>query len=368
MQTGDGLLARLRIVDGRVTPDQLATIARLARTHGNGVVEISARGNLQIRGLSAQSAPALAAGIEAALSLQTGLVIDLSPIAGEDPAEKDDPRPLAAQIRKGSEPFSKRLSPKVSVVIDSGGQISLASAKADIRLLALGKDRWAVTLGGGKPQIMDGGGATSATLALLSALAAFGPDARAVDLFPSAGSRTGLHLREAHTVGRFTLTSGFTRGIALPFSSIGADALGALAETAMRFGIRTLRLAYGHALLIDDAPEAMMLDTEKLGFITDPDDARLKISACVGSAGCASGHIDARTIAAGIAATDQMDSILHVSGCAKGCAHPARADVTLVGLDSGIGLVIDGRAGDTPRQIVDEAGIGRALAASRKSG
>ena len=39
---------------------------------------------------------------------------------------------------------------------------------------------------------------------------------------------------------------------------------------------------------------------------------------------------------------------LHVSGCAKGCAHPAAAPVTLVGSDDGAGLVIDGRAGDEP--------------------
>ena len=43
---------------------------------------------------------------------------------------------------------------------------------------------------------------------------------------------------------------------------------------------------------------------------------------------------------------------LHVSGCGKGCAHPGSANVTLVGRPDGYGLVIDGRAGDTPQAIL----------------
>ena len=34
--------------------------------------------------------------------------------------------------------------------------------------------------------------------------------------------------------------------------------------------------------------------------------------------------------------------MLHVSGCAKGCAHPALATLTFVGMDEGIALVHEG--------------------------
>jgi precorrin-3B synthase len=38
---------------------------------------------------------------------------------------------------------------------------------------------------------------------------------------------------------------------------------------------------------------------------------------------------------------------LHVSGCAKGCAHPGPADLTLVGQENGCyGLVVGGTARD----------------------
>ena len=38
---------------------------------------------------------------------------------------------------------------------------------------------------------------------------------------------------------------------------------------------------------------------------------------------------------------------LHISGCAKGCAHPRAAALTFVGQERGAGLVVSGRAGDT---------------------
>ncbi|MBC9210132.1 precorrin-3B synthase, partial [Roseomonas aerophila] len=40
--------------------------------------------------------------------------------------------------------------------------------------------------------------------------------------------------------------------------------------------------------------------------------------------------------------------LLHVSGCAKGCAHPGAAPATLVGQPGGLALVRNGRAGDPP--------------------
>jgi precorrin-3B synthase len=50
---------------------------------------------------------------------------------------------------------------------------------------------------------------------------------------------------------------------------------------------------------------------------------------------------------------------VHVSGCAKGCARRAAADLTLVGKDGRYGVVIRGSARDEPlvrmeiREIVD---------------
>ena len=61
METGDGWLVRLHPPGARLTPAQLRRIAALAARHGNGLIEISARGNMQLRGVTAESHPALVA-------------------------------------------------------------------------------------------------------------------------------------------------------------------------------------------------------------------------------------------------------------------------------------------------------------------
>ncbi|SFV16687.1 precorrin-3B synthase [Methylobacterium sp. 174MFSha1.1] len=55
MPTGDGLLVRLHPVAGRLTADQARAAARAAREGGNGLLDVTARGNLQIRGVTAES-------------------------------------------------------------------------------------------------------------------------------------------------------------------------------------------------------------------------------------------------------------------------------------------------------------------------
>ncbi|HUH49879.1 MAG TPA: precorrin-3B synthase, partial [Mycoplana sp.] len=60
MRTGDGLLVRLRPVRVGLKPSDYIAIARLAAAHGNGLLEVTARGNLQIRGLLEETVPRLA--------------------------------------------------------------------------------------------------------------------------------------------------------------------------------------------------------------------------------------------------------------------------------------------------------------------
>ena len=51
MPTGDGLLVRVRISAGRLSLDQAEALASCARDCGNGTIEVSSRGNLQLRGV-----------------------------------------------------------------------------------------------------------------------------------------------------------------------------------------------------------------------------------------------------------------------------------------------------------------------------
>ena len=98
-------------------------------------------------------------------------------------------------------------------------------------------------------------------------------------------------------------------------------------------------------LLLEDVAEAPALP----GLIHDARDARLRIDVCTGAPGCPQGLSQTRALARALAPHLPQGRHLHISGCAKGCAHPGPAPLTLTatGPDR-FDLVRDGRAGDAP--------------------
>lgn len=372
MQTGDGLLARIRISGGRIDPVRLEQLAIICGTYGNGIMEITARGNLQVRGLTGSVMSAFAAEVRQIVTVETGLVVETPPLAGDDPLEFIDPRPLAAEIKALSAPLTSCFGPKVTVIVDGNGQIGLEALKADLRFVAVASDRWLISVGatllGTTERPVD------CARIVLMALAALGKSARATDL-PRAELEAALGSLVAPSaivyqpvtapIGRFEFRRSSITGLGLPFGAIAWQSIGALADGAWRFGISEFRLGPHHSLLATGADDSLLDEVPQIGFITDPNDPRRRISACIGSEGCAAGHIAARRDAARLAPGLAADTYLHVSGCAKGCAHPGPADVTLVGRADGYGLVIDGRAGDTPRALLRADQLGAVLAAAQ---
>lgn len=150
--------------------------------------------------------------------------------------------------------------------------------------------------------------------------------------------------------GRFALS------ISLPFGQAEARDLARLVASAEALGIDDIRLAPGRTIIAlcpsRETAKDLRNTATALGFVTDPADPRRSISACPGSPACASGKMPARRMAFAIArqAAGLLDGSisLHVSGCVKGCAHPGTAALTLVGTESGVGLVANGTARDEP--------------------
>jgi precorrin-3B synthase len=144
----------------------------------------------------------------------------------------------------------------------------------------------------------------------------------------------------------------FALGIALPYGSMPADKIIALAKSAV--GTTEIRLAPGRALFFVGQPDAACTSLQQtaaaLGFATSPTDPRTRIAACPGTPACASGRIATRDIAETIATenADILDFTLHISGCAKGCAHPGPAALSIVGGEIGAGLVVNATAKALP--------------------
>ena len=138
LPTGDGLLVRILPI-GTIALETFAALGAAARACGNGIIEITARGSIQVRGLSPHSAPRFADAVAAlGIAAEDGVPILCNPLAGLAAAEIFDAAALAAALRRAvtRQSLAGRLDPKVSVVIDGGAPLNLARVPADIRVRA----------------------------------------------------------------------------------------------------------------------------------------------------------------------------------------------------------------------------------------
>src|SRR5207302_7260971 len=101
MATGDGLLVRLTPTGATMSCEAFAALCTAARNCGNGVIEITSRGSIQIRGLteaSVKSFAAAVAGID--LAFGEGPPVLSDPLAGLAPEESVDASAIAADLRR----------------------------------------------------------------------------------------------------------------------------------------------------------------------------------------------------------------------------------------------------------------------------
>jgi precorrin-3B synthase len=396
MQTGDGLLVRLNPITQGLPPKTLIGLCKSAMRHGNGIIEVTARGSVQIRGLTETSAQLLAEGVDAlGISVRTGVPVETGPLAGLDPTEIADPTPLAESIREAiaTRRLSERLGPKVSVVVDGGGMFCMDSVQADIRLIA-DDGAWQLSIAGDAATAtflrnVSTEDATAAAISILESIAKLGREARARDsipltngpsspcrdLLPASGEKeiardvpassfspfAGRRSRQGDEgqiakLGIVDLGKAHALSIALSYGSVTAETLTTLCEAAAAHGASEIRPALQRRLIIlglsAQACAALQAESAVLGFITNASDPRRSIAACPGAPACASGQIETREIAERIAeqSGDVLDPsvTLHISGCAKGCAHPAASALTIVGGENGAGFVVCGTAKGLP--------------------
>jgi precorrin-3B synthase len=382
MPTGDGLLARL-MPSAPIPPDALVALCDASEAHGNGIVEVTQRGSLQIRGLSPDSAPVFARTVFAlGLGAEGGPPILTSPLMGLDALERADLRALVAALRTDltNRGALASLGPKVSLLIDGGGVLHLDDVPGDLRLQANTDSRLHVSIAGTAADATRLGWvephqALEVIVHVLGSIASRGRGARARDF---ANSRDAHALRAslagmlsdgpppaprppAEPIGSHRLNDGRVAiGVALAFGYTEAAVLRRFAQAAARCGAASIQPAPGRALLtigLGAAATGEFVDSAAAeGFVVRPDDARRYVVACAGAPACRSAMLCTRQVAPAIAraARPFLDGSLtiHVSGCTKGCAHPGAAALTFIGPDR---LVVHGRAGDVPHGTASAA-------------
>lgn len=344
MASGDGLLVRVKPPGAIVTADAARQLGAAVARYGNGVIELTNRAAIQVRGLTeAGRAPFAAVMVAAGLAapdpnVERRRVVILSPLAG------GEIRAIAAAIEATlvRDPRLTALPAKFGVSVDGGGVLPLGDVGADIHVVC--------TEATCSVMLMDKGYAKTVAAAEVP---------KVVSHFAlvclDLGARRLPPLRQLAGIGwlPYSNSEHGIFGFGLPFGAITATTLTSLAALAGQWGDGTLRVTPWRAFIVPGVPADAISRLREagaaLGLIIDAADPRQAIFACPGQPACASATVAARADAEQLVKLG-LPATVHVSGCAKGCAHPAPARITLVGEVGHYNIVRNGRSTDTPSE------------------
>jgi precorrin-3B synthase len=347
--SGDGLLARVKPPGSRLSAEAARTLAAAATACGNGVIELTSRGNIQVRGLTAASAPRFARAMVAAGLACADPAVERRRNVLVAPCADAPTRAVAAALEaRLADAALADLPDKFGFVVDGGGGLPLDTISGDVRLRA-DAAHWLVWCDGAPAAAMCSAD-EAIELAVMIAVAFLALNPRERRMRDAAGAPALLRMtgafpstavpspaRPPRCIGQ--LAGGF--GIGLPFGSTDGATLAAVAALA------PLWVTPWRAFIIEKplSPFGEAGRVRRRALLTDPSDPRLTLAACPGRPACAHALADTRADAAKLAA--MLPGLrAHLSGCAKGCAHPAVAPITLVARPDGYALVRNGRTAD----------------------
>jgi precorrin-3B synthase len=419
MRSGDGLLLRAKTIGPTLTAEHALEIVAISESCGNGLIDLSQRAQLQLRGLreaTLREAHERLHGLgmlarDAATESVLNFIV--SPLAGLGAGDAIDARDildsLARDLADGRDLHA--LPGKFGFLIDDGGALGLADVSTDIRLEAHVADdepRVAVIADGARDRAVlvrpTEAPATALRLAraflalrkgrefelrrMRSAIAAFGVDALAREArlasipyrsacrgahaseflgvrplpgppSPAAGEKGALSMQGApcslsRERSEREREGACYAGVGAPFGRLRASDLALLATLARSHGAGELRLTPWRAILLPCASESAAREivdsAARRGLIVDACDPRLAVVACPGAPECPQAQGATRNEIDRLAPLARRlaseGAALHISGCAKGCAMPRAAKITLVARERGFDLIEDGRAGD----------------------
>ncbi|MEV0342387.1 precorrin-3B synthase [Nocardia sp. NPDC050713] len=364
-QAADGPLARIRVPGGRLTSDQVLALATAASEFGDGAIELTSRGNLQLRQVrdaEALTAHLTAAGLLPSRTHERVRNIVASPLSGRV-GGLADVRGLVGDLdaRLCATPRLAELPGRVLFTLDDGrGDVS--GLDGDIGVHAVGPDEFALLLAGA-----DTGIRVTKAEAVDSVLAA------AEGFLEVSSGQWRLH-EVADGPARIIESIGLTPGTErveitaaqdVPIGWLDQDDGSVALGAGVRLGALDARLAEfvaaierpviitpWRSLIVADleewAAEQVVRVLAPMGLIFDAASPWLHVSACAGQPGCAKSLTDVRAdvtaavesgrVLADSSSTDSAGDNIpaeevtvagrqHWSGCDRRCGRP-RGEVT----------------------------------------
>ncbi|AGB23986.1 precorrin-3B synthase [Mycobacterium sp. JS623] len=335
-QAADGALARVRLPGGVISPGQLEALARAAAEFGSPAMELTSRGNIQLRAITDTTAVAEIAAAAGLLPSQTHervRNIVASPLSGRV-GGRTDIRGLVTELDETirSEPALAELPGRFLFGVDDG-RADISGLAADAGAHFLDETTAALLLAGRDTGVrLDRPDVVPALITVATRFAAtrgkawrvaeltdtalllghFTPSAEPGTTWPPAGRPPVGWL--AQDDGRVAL------GAAVPLGVLQARVAEFLAAIGAPLAITPWR-----SVLVFDLDEGVA-DTAlrvlaPMDLVFDETSPWLSISACTGSPGCEHSAADVRADAT--AALDApADGHRHFVGCDRACGSP----------------------------------------------
>lgn len=313
---------RVRLVGGRITADQLAELADLA---GGEPLELTSRGNVQVRGVAdLQDARGrlAAAGLLPSESHERVRNIVASPLS-------DELRSTAADLDSGllSRPALAELPGRFLFALDDGtADVAAHAADVESRSGRLHLD--------GHPT--DLAGTVDLLLAAAQAFLDLRDDEWRVRDLPDGARRVAGALGGSVTgprdvpaapsalpVGWFDRPDGTVAlGAGVPLGRLDPKLARFVAAVEHPITITPWRTLVLHGL-DEGAAETVVRVLAPMGLIFDAHAPALRVSACVGDHGCARAQGDSLALAAELIDGIDADERVHVVACERACGAPS---------------------------------------------
>jgi precorrin-3B synthase len=357
----DGALARVRVPGGLLAGGQLRALAAAARDLGDGALELTSRGNVQLRGLAdgaeAELGDRLAAvGLLPSASHERVRNVLASALTGRAGGHVDV-RPWVRALDAGicADPALAALPGRYLATLDDG-RGDVTGLGGDVGLLALSPAEVALTLAGTDSGLRAHPDdavalALAATRAFLDERAAQGGTAwRLAELDDGvaavttrlSGRRGGtVDLPPAPTpgpVGAAAQHDGRTALVAVvPLGRLTAGQAELLARLADEVQLTPWRSVVVPDLA-EDAVDDAAVALHRTGMVFDADSAWTRVTACAGRPGCAKSLADVRADAARAVADGTLPAggaRQHWAGCERRCGRPRGEVVDVVATGTG---------------------------------
>ena len=355
----DGALARVRVPGGALTVAQLRVLSGAARELGDGALELTSRGNVQLRGLRPGATNELgnrlaAAGLLPSESHETARNVLASVLSGRAGGLLDV-RPWVPAFDAGlcADPALAELPGRFLAAFDDG-RGDVAGLRADVGLLALDDGTVALLLAGTDTGLRTAPDdavavALAATRAFLDERAAQGGTAWRVAELVEGPTRIAAALGgrrteplpvpsppEAGPAGAVVQDDGRTALVAVvPLGRLTAAQAELLASTA----VGDLQLTPWRSVVVPDLEDPQTVEVlSAAGLVLDSGSPWLHVTACAGRPGCDKSLADVRGDVVRAVATGTLPvsgAWQHWVGCERRCGRPAGNVVDVVATGDG---------------------------------